>query len=60
MTTLGACWLTRGASSTLMQEIAQATNNYQDFSEIMPTIFRRFMDTEASEWRQIYLSLIHI
>ena len=57
MTTLGACWLTRGASSTLMQEIAQATNNYQDFSEIMPTIFRRFMDTEASEWRQIYKSL---
>ncbi|WFD07676.1 Epsin-3, clathrin recruitment and traffic between the Golgi and endosome [Malassezia vespertilionis] len=42
-----------GASSTLMQEIAQA----HDFNEIMPTIFNRFMEKDASEWRQIYKSL---
>lgn len=45
------------ASSTLKQEIAQATHNYQDFNEIMPTIYRRFMEKEASEWRQIYKAL---
>ena len=37
-----------------MQEIAQATHNFQEFNEIMPTIYRRFMEKEASEWRQIY------
>ncbi|WFC98061.1 Epsin-3, clathrin recruitment and traffic between the Golgi and endosome [Malassezia yamatoensis] len=42
-----------GASSTLMQEIAQA----HDFNEIMPTIFRRFMEKEARDWRQIYKAL---
>lgn len=46
-----------GASSTLMQEIAQSTNNFQDFNEIMPTIYRRFMEKEAREWRQIYKAL---
>lgn len=46
-----------GASSTLMQEIAQATQNFQDFNEIMPTIYRRFMEKEAREWRQIYKAL---
>lgn len=43
-----------GASSTLMQEIAAATNNFADFNEIMPAIFRNFMEREAREWRQIY------
>lgn len=43
-----------GASSTLMQEIAAATHNFQDFNEIMPGIYRNFMEREASEWRQIY------
>lgn len=33
-----------GASSTLMQEIAGATHNFQDFNEIMPCIFRNFME----------------
>ncbi|WFD18364.1 Epsin-3, clathrin recruitment and traffic between the Golgi and endosome [Malassezia caprae] len=42
-----------GASSTLMQEIAQA----HDFHEIMPTIFRRFVEKEAKDWRQIYKAL---
>lgn len=46
-----------GASSTLMQEIAQATNNFQDFNEIMPAIYRNFMEREAREWRQIYKAL---
>ncbi|PWN23665.1 ENTH-domain-containing protein [Microstroma glucosiphilum] len=46
-----------GASSTLMQEIAGATQNFQDFNEIMPAIFRNFMEREAREWRQIYKSL---
>ena len=43
-----------GASTTLMAEIASATNNYADFGEIMQAIYRRFMEKEANEWRQIY------
>ncbi|KDN52411.1 ENTH-domain-containing protein [Tilletiaria anomala UBC 951] len=46
-----------GASTTLMAEIAQATHNYADFGEIMQAIYRRFMEKEANEWRQIYKSL---
>ncbi|TXT13089.1 hypothetical protein VHUM_01490 [Vanrija humicola] len=46
-----------GASSTLMQEIAAGTNNFQQFNEIMPTIYSRFMEKEAREWRQIYKAL---
>lgn len=52
--TNGDAW---GASSTLMQEIASATRNYQDFNEIMPIIYDRFVSKEAREWRQIYKSL---
>ncbi|KAI9468886.1 MAG: hypothetical protein EXX96DRAFT_97666 [Benjaminiella poitrasii] len=47
-----------GASSTLMQEIAQGTYNYQYFNEIMPTIYRRFTEKESKQWRQIYKSLV--
>ncbi|KAG2233596.1 hypothetical protein INT48_001849 [Thamnidium elegans] len=47
-----------GASSTVMQEIAQATFNYQYFNEIMPTIYKRFTEKEAKYWRQIYKSLV--
>jgi epsin len=43
-----------GASSTLMQEIAQGTYNYQQLNEIMPMIYKRFTDKTAEEWRQIY------
>ncbi|EPT00274.1 hypothetical protein FOMPIDRAFT_1123041 [Fomitopsis schrenkii] len=43
-----------GASSTLMQEIAQGTYNFQNFNEIMPAIYARFMEKEARQWRQIY------
>lgn len=46
-----------GASSTLMQDIAQGTFNFQHFNEIMPCIYSRFMEKEAKEWRQIYKAL---
>ncbi|KAI0509110.1 hypothetical protein F5B22DRAFT_373061 [Xylaria bambusicola] len=46
-----------GASSTLMQEIANGTFNYQTLNEIMPLIYRRFTEKTAEEWRQIYKSL---
>ncbi|EXJ76881.1 hypothetical protein A1O3_10526 [Capronia epimyces CBS 606.96] len=46
-----------GASATLMQEIAQGTNNYQQLNEIMPMIYKRFTDKTAEEWRQIYKAL---
>ncbi|KAI8364551.1 hypothetical protein BD560DRAFT_402698 [Blakeslea trispora] len=47
-----------GASSTLLQEIAQGTYNYQYFNEIMPTIYRRFTEKESRQWRQIYKALV--
>lgn len=46
-----------GASSTLMQEIATGTFNYQTLNEIMPMIYRRFTEKSAEEWRQIYKAL---
>jgi epsin len=46
-----------GASSTLMQEIAQGTFHFQYFNEIMPSIYSRFMEKEARQWRQIYKAL---
>ncbi|KAJ5888373.1 hypothetical protein N7495_008414 [Penicillium taxi] len=46
-----------GASTTLMQEIANGTHNYQLLNEIMPLIYKRFTDKAAEEWRQIYKSL---
>ncbi|CAG8692441.1 24088_t:CDS:2, partial [Racocetra persica] len=46
-----------GASSTLMQEIAQGTYHYQSFNEIMTTIYKRFTEKEARQWRQIYKAL---
>ncbi|KAH6651594.1 hypothetical protein BKA67DRAFT_332362 [Truncatella angustata] len=46
-----------GASSTIMQEIANATFNYQTLNEIMPMIYRRFTEKAAEEWRQIYKAL---
>ncbi|KZV81364.1 ENTH-domain-containing protein [Exidia glandulosa HHB12029] len=48
-----------GASSTLMNEIAQGTFNYQQFNEIMPCIYARFMEKEARQWRQIYKARSH-
>ncbi|ROT39495.1 ENTH-domain-containing protein [Sodiomyces alkalinus F11] len=46
-----------GASSSLMQEIANGTFNYSTLSEIMPVIYRRFTEKSAEEWRQIYKAL---
>ncbi|CCC07840.1 unnamed protein product [Sordaria macrospora k-hell] len=46
-----------GASSTLMQEIADGTFNYATLNEIMPMIYRRFTEKSAEEWRQIYKAL---
>lgn len=46
-----------GASSTLMQEIAQGSFNFQQFNQIMPAIYSRFMEKEARQWRQIYKAL---
>ena len=47
----------RGASSSLMQEIANGTFNYSTLSEIMPMIYKRFTEKSAEEWRQIYKAL---
>ncbi|KFA64491.1 hypothetical protein S40285_01074 [Stachybotrys chlorohalonatus IBT 40285] len=46
-----------GASSSLMQEIANGTFNYQTLNEIMPMIYRRFTEKASEEWRQIYKAL---
>ncbi|KAF6807933.1 golgi to endosome transporter [Colletotrichum sojae] len=46
-----------GASSSLMQEIANGTFNYANLNEIMPMIYRRFTEKSAEEWRQIYKAL---
>lgn len=46
-----------GASSSLMQEIANGTFNYSTLNEIMPMIYRRFTEKTAEEWRQIYKAL---
>lgn len=46
-----------GASSSLMQEIANGTYNYQLLNEIMPMVYKRFNEKTAEEWRQIYKAL---
>lgn len=46
-----------GASSTLMEKIAQGTYNFREREEILGMIFRRFTEKTASEWRQIYKAL---
>ncbi|KAI6866716.1 ENTH-domain-containing protein [Hortaea werneckii] len=46
-----------GASSSLMQQIANGTFNYQTLNEIMPMIYKRFTEKSAEEWRQIYKAL---
>ncbi|KAF2151754.1 ENTH-domain-containing protein [Myriangium duriaei CBS 260.36] len=46
-----------GASSSMLQEIASATFNYQLLNEIMPMIYKRFTEKSAEEWRQIYKAL---
>ena len=46
-----------GASSTLMEQIAQGTYNIREREEILVMIFRRFTEKSGSEWRQIYKAL---
>ncbi|KAF1846124.1 ENTH-domain-containing protein [Cucurbitaria berberidis CBS 394.84] len=46
-----------GASSSSLQEIANATFNYQLLNEIMPMIYKRFTEKSSEEWRQIYKAL---
>ncbi|CCD24634.1 Ent3p NDAI_0D03200 [Naumovozyma dairenensis CBS 421] len=46
-----------GASSTLMEQIAQGTYNVRERYEIVGMIFRRFTEKAGSEWRQIYKAL---
>ncbi|KAI9600839.1 hypothetical protein H4Q26_000633 [Puccinia striiformis f. sp. tritici PST-130] len=52
-----------GASSTTMQEIAQGVvlpSILSTINEIMPTIYKRFTEKEAAEWRQIYKALNYL
>lgn len=46
-----------GASSTLMTDIANATNNYQHFTEIMETLYKRLQEPPGPTWRQPYKAL---
>ncbi|SMN22560.1 similar to Saccharomyces cerevisiae YJR125C ENT3 Protein containing an N-terminal epsin-like domain involved in clathrin recruitment and traffic between the Golgi and endosomes [Maudiozyma saulgeensis] len=46
-----------GASSTLMEQIAQGTYNLLERQEILGMVFRRFTEKSGSEWRQIYKAL---
>lgn len=46
-----------GCPSSVMQEIANGTYNYQTLNEIMPMIYKRFTEKSAEEWRQIYKAL---
>ncbi|KAJ3364289.1 Epsin-3, clathrin recruitment and traffic between the Golgi and endosome [Allomyces javanicus] len=45
-----------GASTSLMNEIAQGTYDYQGFNEIMPAVYRRFSQ-DGHTWRNIYKAL---
>ncbi|KAI9202534.1 uncharacterized protein BJ171DRAFT_600800 [Polychytrium aggregatum] len=45
-----------GASSTLMQEIAQGTNHYVHMNEIVDMIFKQMQNT-GSNWRMTYKAL---
>ncbi|KAK7436728.1 Epsin-3, clathrin recruitment and traffic between the Golgi and endosome [Stygiomarasmius scandens] len=40
-----------------MQDIANRTFNYPDLNEIMPSIYSKFMEKEARQWRLIYKAL---
>jgi hypothetical protein len=39
-----------------MQDIARATETYQGFNEVMPTIYKRLVEVEKN-WRQVYKTL---
>lgn len=46
-----------GASSTLMNEIANGTNNFTHFNDIMTTIYKRLAEKPGPEWRKTYKAL---
>ncbi|CCH61528.1 hypothetical protein TBLA_0E04760 [Henningerozyma blattae CBS 6284] len=46
-----------GASSTLMEQIAQGTYNPREREEILSMILRRFTEKSGNLWRQIYKAL---
>lgn len=46
--------LTTAPTTSAHAHPASPLTHSHDFNEIMPTIFRRFMEKEAREWRQIY------
>lgn len=46
-----------GVPTSTMQQIADATHQYQPFHEIMPFVFRRFTEKSSNEWRQILKAL---
>lgn len=46
-----------GVPTSTMQQIADATQQYQPFHEIMPFVFRRFTEKSSNEWRQILKAL---
>eukprot|EP00762_Andalucia_godoyi_P001809 ANDGO_06041.mRNA.1 Clathrin interactor EPSIN 2 len=45
-----------GASSTLMQEIAEYTHSYDDYRVVMDTLWKR-MDAPGKQWRHVYKAL---
>lgn len=45
-----------GASSTLMQEIAQMTFRHDEFQQVMSTIFKR-LGASQKNWRNVYKAL---
>ncbi|KAJ1730632.1 Epsin-3, clathrin recruitment and traffic between the Golgi and endosome [Coemansia biformis] len=46
-----------GASSTVLRELADATNNRKDFDDIMAMVYVRLSDTDPASWRQVYKAL---
>eukprot|EP00307_Rebecca_sp_RCC1486_P005746 CAMPEP_0119422212 /NCGR_PEP_ID=MMETSP1335-20130426/27684_1 /TAXON_ID=259385 /ORGANISM="Chrysoculter rhomboideus, Strain RCC1486" /LENGTH=77 /DNA_ID=CAMNT_0007447655 /DNA_START=21 /DNA_END=251 /DNA_ORIENTATION=+ len=45
-----------GASTTMLQEIAQATFDFSQFQEIMAAVWRRINES-GKNWRQVYKAL---
>ena len=46
-----------GVASSLKNSIADATNDYQSFREVMGVLWKRMGDKTASNWRVVYKSL---
>lgn len=46
-----------GASTTVMNEIAQATYQYNHLHDVMETIYKRLQEKTGTQWRQVYKAL---